>query len=81
LFIPTTETPRLARILERLAGRSILTVGEAEGFASASGMIRFVTVRNKVRLRINVEAANAARLTISSKLLRQAEIVRTERED
>jgi hypothetical protein len=38
-------------------------------------MIRFVTEQNKIRLRINLEAAQAANLTISSKLLRPAEIV------
>jgi hypothetical protein len=38
-------------------------------------MIRFVTIDNKIRLRVNVEAARAAGLTISSKLLRPAQIV------
>jgi hypothetical protein len=37
-------------------------------------MLQFMTVENKLRLRINVEAAKAAGLTISSQLLRQAEI-------
>jgi hypothetical protein len=40
-------------------------------------MIRFITERNRIRLRINLEAARAAGLTLSSKLLRAAEIVRT----
>jgi len=34
-----------------------------------------VLVDNKVRLRVNVEAAKAAGLTLSSKLLRFAQIV------
>jgi hypothetical protein len=38
-------------------------------------MIRFVTDRNRIRLRINLEAAKAANLTLSSKLLRPAQIV------
>ena len=33
-----------------------------------------VLVENRVRLRINLDAAREARLVISSKLLRQAEI-------
>jgi len=57
------------------AAETILTVGENDGFAKRSGMIRFVVRDNKVRLRINVDAARAAKLTISSKLLRVAEIV------
>ncbi len=40
-------------------------------------MIQFVTENSRIRLRINVESARAAGLTISSKLLRPAEIVAT----
>jgi hypothetical protein len=36
-----------------------------------------VTENNRIRLRINLEAAKAASLTISSKLLRPAQIVPT----
>ena len=75
LFISQSETSRLSRIFERLKDRSILTVGDAEGFVQQGGMIRFITEKNKIRLRINPEAAKAAKLTISSKLLRPAEIV------
>jgi hypothetical protein len=38
-------------------------------------MVQFATENNRVRLRINVDSAKAAGLTISSKLLRPAEIV------
>ncbi len=75
LFISRSETSRLKAVFAILNGRSILTVGDVEGFARAGGMIRFVTENNKTRLRINVEAAKAAHLTLSSKLLRPAEIV------
>ena len=75
LFISRSEADRLGRILESLKGRNILTVGDIEGFARQGGMIRFVTEKNKIHLRINLEAAKAASLTISSKLLRPAEIV------
>ena len=44
-------------------------------FASRGGIIRFVTDHNRIRLRINLDAARAARLTLSSKLLRPAQIV------
>jgi len=75
LFISRSETDRLGQIFARLKGRSVLTVGDGDGFAQHGGMIRFVTEKNKIRLRINLEAAKAASLTISSKLLRPAEIV------
>ena len=75
LFISRSEVDRLAEILANLKGRNILTVGDAENFAERGGMIRFVTEKNKLRLKVNLEAAKAANLTISSKLLRPAEIV------
>lgn len=75
LFISQSENKRLEEILSGLKDRSILTVGDFDGFAKRGGMIRFVTEKNKIRFRINVEAAKTAHLTISSKLLRLAEIV------
>ncbi len=43
-------------------------------------MIQFAMENNRIRLRINVDAARAAGLTVSSKLLRPAEIVGTARD-
>ena len=75
LFISRSEAGRLKEVLSGLRGRPILTVGESENFAKEGGMVRFVTEKNRIRLRINLEAAKAVNLTISSKLLRPAEIV------
>jgi hypothetical protein len=77
LFISRSEGNRLEQILTVLKGRSILTVSDLSHFAARGGIVRFYTDRNKIRLRINVAAAKAASLTISSKLLRPAEIVTT----
>lgn len=75
LFISASESQAYDRILAALRGHPTLTVGETEGFAARGGMIRFITERNRVRLRVNVSAAKAAGLTISSNLLRPADIV------
>jgi hypothetical protein len=75
LFIGRTSPGELGRIMAALKGRSILTVGDTEGFAEDGGIIRFVTKNNRIRFRINVDAAQAAHLVISSKLLRLAEVV------
>lgn len=74
LFISRSEAGRFESILAGLKNRAILTVGDVEGFAQRGGMVRFVTDK-KIRLRINLEVAKAAGLTISSKLLRPSEIV------
>ena len=80
LFVSQAEESRLKPILSALKGRSILTVGDAERFSTGGGMIGFFTDHSRIRLRVNVEAAKAANLTISSKLLRPAEIVSTGKE-
>jgi hypothetical protein len=74
LFIGRAAGPDLDRVLSSLDGASTLTVGEDDDFTDG-GMIQFVHDDKKLRLRINSAAARSARLTISSKLLRQAEIV------
>ncbi len=75
LFISRSETERLGSVFTALKGRALLTVGDTDAFSRNGGMIRFLTDRGKTRLRINLEAAKAAELTISSKLLRSAEII------
>ncbi len=79
LFISPSEEDRLGEILDTLRDRAILTVGDLPAFALRGGMIRFVADKSRIRLRINIEAAKAANLTISSKLLRAAEIVSPDR--
>lgn len=75
LFLDLDAPDQLERALSDLKGRSILTVGEADNFSRLGGMIRFVMEKNRIHLKINLGAAKEAGLTISSKLLRPAEIV------
>ena len=75
LFISRSEVKNLEGILAKLNGRAILTVGDSDEFAVRGGMIRFLTTGNRVRMRINLKASKAAGLTVSSNLLRAAEIV------
>ena len=75
LFIQSAETVKMPQIISSLKGRSILTISDASNFMKQGGMIRFFTIDNKIQFQINPEAAKASGLTISSKLLRLAEIV------
>ena len=75
LFISRSDRNLPEDILARLKHRPILTVSDIDEFAERGGMIAFVTDRHRIRLKINVEAAGTAHLTISSKLLRVAEVV------
>jgi hypothetical protein len=80
LFISASESPHLEKILSALNGRSILTVSDADRAARRGVMVRFITEKKRVRLRINLDAAKLVGLTISSKLLRPTEIVTTEKD-
>jgi hypothetical protein len=75
LFIDRSQNEQLDAVLAALKGRNVLTVGDFAGFARRGGIVRFITVDNKIRLRVNLAAAQDAKLTISSKLLRPAQIV------
>ena len=77
LFINLNAKQRLPDVLERLRGRHVLTVSDSNEFARAGGVIEFVTVDNKIRLQINLDAAKLANLSISSKLLKPSRIVTT----
>jgi len=75
LFISRPDADRPEDLLAGLKRRPLLTVSDADGFAQRGGMIRFVTDRGRIRIQLNLETAEAAHLTISSKLLRVAELV------
>jgi len=74
LFINYADAERVKENLLLFTNHNTLTVGEAPNFVKTGGMIRFFTEKNKIRLQINPEAAKAAELTISSKLLRVSDI-------
>jgi hypothetical protein len=51
----------------------VLTVGESDNFISNGGVIGFKVDGDKVRIEINTEAADRAKLRISAKLLSLAQ--------
>ena len=75
LFIPAAEIGHLEAILTALKGKSTLTVTDADSPVVRGVIIALVKRENRIRLRIDLQAAKAGNLTISSKLLRPAEIV------
>jgi|SRR4051812_15311798 hypothetical protein len=75
IFVGLPDHRRLGDILSELQGRPVLVVGEAEGFASAGGMVGFASREKRVGIEVNSAAARSARLKISSQLLSIAKIV------
>jgi hypothetical protein len=76
LFVSGTDRVGATKVLTAVHRAPVLTIGEAEGFADAGGIINFTREGRYVRFEINVNAASRAGLTLSSKLLRLARIVR-----
>jgi hypothetical protein len=74
VFVSSSERPQLRAILNQLQP-DVLTVGDMPGFCESGGIIGFELVDRRVRLRINLEAAQRAHLQISSKLLSLAKLV------
>lgn len=74
LFISSSESGKLNSILAALKGRSVLTVSELPDFTAKGGMIQFLRENDKVRFRINLKAARAAKISISAKLLQLSEV-------
>jgi len=76
LYIDKVASAQLGDILAALTGRHTLTVSDLDGASQRGVMIQLATDSNRVHLLINVDSARAAGLTISSNLLRPAQIVR-----
>ena len=74
LFISRTEAHRLEDVLDAVKDRPILTVSNSDDFDSQGGIIRFITEESRIRLSIDLDAAQTTRLTFSSKLLRSASV-------
>jgi YfiR/HmsC-like len=75
LFVGAAEKSFRPQMLVSLRESPVLTVGETENFAKEGGMIGFCLEENKIRFEINLEAAEHAKLKISSRLLALARTV------
>lgn len=53
LFIALPDKQQMLPVLQGLKGASVLTVGDAPGFAKMGGIINFVLDDNRVRFEIN----------------------------
>lgn len=65
------------KLIERCQGEPILLIGDYKGFAELGGSMNFHLVEEKVRFQINTGELKKSGLTISSQVLKLAEIVET----
>jgi YfiR/HmsC-like len=76
LFVPASEHKRERGILDSLQGASVLTVGDADDFTTAGGIVQFKQIDARIHIEIVPEAAERANLRISARLLSLATLVR-----
>lgn len=76
LFVAASEKEQWAALLKTMKDKPVLVVGDTEGFAKAGAAINLYLEEGKVRFEINPEAATRHGITLSSKLLKLARIVR-----
>lgn len=75
VFISASSRKQLETTLSVLRNAPILTIGEAEGFAAAGGIVEIYIENERGRLRINKDAAKRAGLQLSAQLLQLSKIV------
>ena len=78
LFINTSESENISRVLETTEGLYIVTVSELDGFAELGGTIEFFIEEKTVRFTINVDAANRIGVKMDPELLRLSTVVEEE---
>ena len=76
LFVSSSDRKYSQSVLRDVKTSGLLTVGEINGFASQGGVVGFRVDVNKVRIEINLDAAEQQRLRISPKLLSLAQVVK-----
>ncbi len=76
LFISASKKDKLDQIFHYTKHCTVLTVGDITHFTHRGGIISLFKSGTKIKFEINIDAAKASELKISSKLLKLAKIVR-----
>jgi hypothetical protein len=76
LYVAGLDAKRSAAAIEEVKHVAVLTVGDRDGFAESGGVAGLFVENAKMRFTINVDAAQRARLRLSSRLLSLAKLVR-----
>ncbi len=79
LFLGLSDRARLADVLKRVDGVSVLTVSDVDRFCQSGGVIALAMEDSRVRFDVNLDAAERGRLKLSSKLLSLARTVHSTR--
>jgi len=78
VFFSRSEAKRYEKILDGLKEKSVLTVGETEGFLEAGGMVELSFENDRLQMEVNLVAVRNANLKVDARLLAMAKRVVTE---
>jgi len=78
LYVSQSEDAFLSQVLRTVRQANVLTVGDKPSFARRGGVIGFFEDDGRLAFEVNLAAAEAAGLKISSKLLTLAKVIREE---
>jgi hypothetical protein len=81
VYVSKTASTSTKNMLAKTRGNAILTVGEEGNFVRGGGMVGLVRIGDRIELEVNLEAVQASGLSISSRLLDLAVIMRSGREN
>jgi hypothetical protein len=76
VYIAHSSSKKIRAALDRVGNRSILTVGDTDSFTREGGMVGLVRVGEQMQIQVNLDATQAARLKVSSRLLKLSSVVR-----
>lgn len=79
VYATNLDRDEAERLLRETGNRPILTVSDAADFTRKGGIAHFFVEKERLRFAVNPEAADRARLRISSKLLSLSTIVKAGR--
>ncbi len=76
-YISNSEMQRLPALLNSLQQFPILTISDIPGFSKRGGMITLIKSGDHIQFEINPDAIKQAALTVSSKIIELATLVKT----
>lgn len=76
VYLTDVDERRQNDALRAVRSLPVLTIGDAEGFADAGGVIGLVSADDRIQFEINIDASQRAGLKIHSQLLKLARSVK-----
>jgi len=79
VFVGEHEPDQHRKLLNRLSGQPVLTIGDSKQFAADGGTVGFFRQKRRIRFTFNVDAVERSKLRVSSKLLQLSAVTRGSR--